>query len=116
MIAIYMDDFLVQVSSPPQVYLHTQVATLLFMVMGWSLNWERGVSFPNQHATYLGFVLDSVSMAAPCSPDGITRLQSMCRNVEDIVSLHGADYIPGTMEPVCSMTPCCVLHYGAFQK
>ena len=59
--------------------------------------------------THLGFVLDSVSMTAPCPPDGITRLQSICRNVEDIVTVHDAECIPGTMEPVRSMTlfVCC---------
>ena len=109
MIAIYMDDILIQGSSPPQVYLHAQVAMLLFMVLGWSLNWEKSVSFPKQQATHLGFVLDSVSMTAPCPPDGITRLQSICRNEEDIVTVHDAECIPGTMEPVRSMTlfVCC---------
>ena len=58
---------------------------------------------------HLGFVLDSVSMTAPCPRDGTTRLLSMCRNEEDIVTVHDAECIPGTMEPVCSMTPfvCC---------
>ena len=104
-----MGDILIQGSSPPQMYLHAQVATLLFMVLGWSLNWEKSVSFPNQQATHLGFVLDSISITAPCPPDGITRLQSMCRIVEDIVTAQDAEYIPGTMEPVCSLTPfvCC---------
>ena len=88
--AIYMDDILIQGSSPPQVYLHTQVATLLFMVLGWNLCWEKSVPFSSQQATHLGFVLDSVSMTAPCPPDGITRLQFMCRSVEDIVIVHGA--------------------------
>ena len=37
---------------------------------------------------YLGFVLDSVSMTAPWPPVGITRLQLMCRSVEDIVTVH----------------------------
>ena len=96
-----MDDILIQGSSPPQVHLHAQVATLLFMVLGWSLIWEKSVSFPNLQATHLGFVLDSVSMTAPCPPVGITRLQSICRDEGIIVTLHDAECI---MEPVCSMT------------
>ena len=90
LIAIYMDDILIQGSSPSQVYFHAQVAALLFMVLGWSLNWKKSDFFPKQQTTHLGFVLDSLSMTAPCPPDGITRLQSMCRNVEDIVTVHGA--------------------------
>ena len=46
LIAIYMDDILIQGSSPSQVYLHAQVAALLFMVLGCSLNWEKSVFFP----------------------------------------------------------------------
>ena len=55
--------------------------------------------------THLGFVLDSVSMTVLCPPDGITRLQSMCRIVEDIVTVQDAECIPSTMGPVCSLTP-----------
>ena len=46
LIAIYMDDILIQGSSPSQVYLHAQVAALLFMVLGWSLIWEKSDFFP----------------------------------------------------------------------
>ena len=40
--------------------------------------------------THLGFVLGSVSMTAPWPLIGSTRLQLMCRSVEDIVIVHGA--------------------------
>ena len=46
LIAIYMDDILIQGSSPSQVFLHAQVAALLFMVLGWSLNWKKSDFFP----------------------------------------------------------------------
>ena len=71
------------------------------MVLGWCLIWKKDVSFPNLQATHLGFVL--------CPPVGITRLQSTCRDEEDIVTVHDAECILGTMESVRSMTPfvCC---------
>ena len=118
LIAIYMDDILIQGSSPSQVYLHAQVAALLFMVLGWSLNWKKSDFFPKQQTTHLGFVLDSVSMTVSCPPDKIARLQSMCRNImkDDIVTVHDAERILGTIESVCSVTPLCALHYRAFQK
>merc|ERR1712089_15821 len=37
LIAIYMDDILIQGSSPSEVYLHAQVSALLFMVLGCGL-------------------------------------------------------------------------------
>ena len=60
LIAIYMDDILIQGSSPSHVFFHAHVAALLFMVVGWSLSWKNSVLFPRQQTTYLGFVLDSV--------------------------------------------------------
>ena len=65
------------------------------------------ISFQKQQATHLGFVLDSVSMTVSCPPDKIARLQSMCRNMmkDDIVTVHGAERILGTMESVRSVTP-----------
>ena len=41
LITIYMDDILIQGSSPYQVYLHAQVSALLLMFLGWSLHWKR---------------------------------------------------------------------------
>ncbi len=69
-----------------------------FTVLGSGLvpNLEEGCFFPKSTGypfltfTHLGFVLDSVSMTAPWPPVGITRLQLMCRSVEDIVIVHGA--------------------------
>ena len=46
-------------------------------------------------------------MTVSCPPDKIARLQSMCRNMmkDDIVTVHDAERILGTMESVCSVTP-----------
>merc|ERR1711867_430536 len=76
LIAIYMDDILIQGSSPNQVYLHTQVTALLFMVLGWSLNWKKSDFIPKQRTTHLGFVVDSVTMTVSCPAGKIARLQS----------------------------------------
>ena len=102
-----MDSILIQGSSPSQVYLHAQVAVLLFMVLGWSLDGKKSDFFPKQQTTYLGFVQDSVSMTVSCPPDKIARLQSMCRNMmkDDIVTMHDAERIFGTMASGCSVTP-----------
>ena len=118
LIAIYMDDILIQGSSPSQVYLHAQVAALLFMVLGWSLIWEKSDFFPKQQATHPSFVLDSFSMTVSCPPDKIARLQSMFRNImkDDIVTVHDAEHILGIIESVHLVTPLCALHYRAFQK
>ena len=87
LIAIYINDILIQGSSPPQVYLHIQVATLLFMVLGWSLNWEKSVSFPNQQALILAlfwtlslWLLLVLQMGLPdCSLcAGVWRTLSLC--------------------------------------
>ena len=118
LIAIYMDDILIQGSSPSLVYLHAQVAALLFMVLGWSLNWKKSDFIPKQRTIHLGFVVDSVSMTVSCPADKIARLQSSCRNlmVAGVVSVHDAERILGTMESVRPVTPLCALHYRAFQK
>ena len=118
LIAIYMDDILIQGSSPNQVYLHAQVAALLFMVLGWSLNWKKSDFIPTQRTTHLGFIVDSVAMTVSCPADKIARLQSSCRNlmVAKVVSVHNAEKILGTMESVRPVTPLCALHYRALQK
>ena len=92
LITIYMDEIPIQGSSPSQVYLHTQVAALLFMVLGWSLNWKKSDFIPKQRTPHLGYVVDFVSMTVSCPADNIARLQSSCRNlmVARVVSVHDA--------------------------
>ena len=118
LIAIYMDDILIQGSSPNQVYLHAQVTALLFMILGWSLNWKKSDFIPKQQTTHLGFVVDSVTMTVSCPTEKIARLQSSCRNlmVAGVVLVHDAEWILGTMESVQPVTPLCTLHYRAFKK
>ena len=118
LISIYIDDILLQGTSPTQVYLHAQVTALLLMVLGWSLNWKKSDFIPKQQTIHLGFVLDSVTMTVSCPPDKIVRLQSMCREVmkSGIVTVHDAERILGTMESVRPVTPLCALRYRSFQK
>ena len=118
LIAIYMDDILLQGDSPAQAYLHAQVTALLFMVLGWSINWKKSDFIPKQQTIHLGFVLDSVTMTVSCPPDKILRLQSMAKNLmkTGFVTVHDAEQILGTMESVRPVTPLCALHYRSFQK
>ena len=46
LISIYMDDILIQGSSPSQALLHAQVTALFLMVLGWSLNWKKSDFVP----------------------------------------------------------------------
>ena len=118
LIAIYMDDILLQGVSPAQVYLHAQVTALLFMVLGWSINWKKSDFIPKQQTIHLGFVLDSVTMTVSCPPDKVLRLQSMAKNLmkTGFVTVHDAEQILGTMESVRPVTPLCALHYRSLQK
>ena len=118
LITIYIDDLLVQGSSPMEVFLHAQLSALLLMCLGWSLNWKKSDFIPKQQAVHLGFVLDSVSMTISCPPDKITRLQSMCKTAmkSGIVTVHDAERMLGTMESVRPVTPLAALRYRSLQK
>ena len=55
-------------------------------------------------------------MSVPCPLDEIVSLQSMGRNITDIVTGHEAGCTLGLVEFVWSVKPLCALHYRAFQK
>ena len=118
LISIYMDDLLVQGSTKEQVFLHAQVAALLLMVLGWSLNWKKSDFVPKQKIIHLGFSIDSVSMTISCPPDKIERLRGMCTKVmsEGVVTVHDAEKLLGTMESVRPVTPLAALRYRPFQR
>ena len=118
LISIYMDDLLVQGSTKDQVLLHAQVAALLLMVLGWSLNWKKSDFVPKQQIVHLGFSIDSVSMTISCPPDKIKRLQGMCAKAmsEGVITVHDAEKLLGTMESVRPVTPLAALRYRPIQK
>ena len=68
-----MDDLLVQGLTKEQVFLHAQVAALLLMVLGWSLNWKKSDFVPKQKIIHLGFSVDSVSMTIYCPLETLVK-------------------------------------------
>ena len=118
LISIYMDDLLVQGATKEQVFLHAQVAALLLMVLGWSLNWKKSDFVPKQQVVHLGFSIDSVSMTISCPQDKIERLQGMCAKAmaEGVITVHDAEKLLGTMESVRPVTPLAALRYRPLQR
>ena len=118
LISIYMDDLLVQGATKEQVFLHAQVAALLLMVLGWSLNWKKSDFVPKQQVVHLGFSIDSVSMTISCPQDKIERLQGMCAKAmaEGVIMVHDAEKLLGTMESVRPVTPLAALRYRPLQR
>ena len=70
----------------------------MFMVLGWSLIWNRSDFIPKHKTTNLRFLLDSVSMNVSCPSDKIVRLQFMCWYIMQagIVTVHDAKHILGS--------------------
>ena len=62
LITIYLDDILLQASSPEKAYLHGQIVALVLMVLGWSINWKKSSFIPSQQFTHLGFDFDTATM------------------------------------------------------
>ena len=100
------------------VYLHTQVTLLVFMCLGWEINWKKCSPIPLQTITHLGFILNSVAMTISCPIDKVTRLQTLASSVlkSGHVTVNNLERLLGQMESVRPVTPHAALHYRAVQK
>ena len=118
LITIYLDDLLIQASTPQKTYLHGQIVALLFMVLGWSINWKKSSFIPSQQFTHLGFDFDTVTMTISCPLDKVRGLQLMARNAltAGFLSAHDAERLLGKMESVRPATPLAALHYRPIQR
>ena len=118
LITIYIDDMLLQSSSPETVLRHSQITALLLMLLGWSLNWEKSNFVPSQEVIHLGFIFNSKKMTISCPPPKIERLQEFSRTLlkAKVSSVHDLERLIGTMESVRPSTPLAALKYRNLQK
>ena len=118
MISIYMDDMILQAPSPETAYLHAQITILVFMSLGWEVNWEKSSLIPSHKLTHLGFDIDTSKMTASCPKAKVDRFQSLSRSAlsDGQISVHNCEKIIGLMESVRPVTPLAALHYRSLQK
>ena len=118
LISIYLDDMLIQASSREKALLHGQIAALVLMVLGWSVNFKKSTFVPSQKVVHLGFELDTVAMLVSCPLPKIKDLQNLARAARESGSLtvHECERLLGKMESVRPATPQAALHYRALQN
>ena len=118
MITIYLDDMLIQAMSREQALFHGQLAALMLMVLGFSLNWKKSNFVPSQKVIHLGFELDTVAMLVSCPSSKEEDLRALCQKAKGNKSLtiHQCEQILGKMESVHPATPQSALFYRPIQK
>ena len=118
LISIYIDDMIIQSDSPDKVVEHAKLTTLVLMVLGWSLNWEKSSFIPSQEVLHLGFIINTKDMTIRCPPDKIVRIQDICRKAlkDKHVTVHVCEKILGYMESVRPCTRLAALHYRPLQR
>ena len=118
LISIYIDDILIQSSSPTKCNLHCQLVITLFMALGWSFKWEKCSLVPSQTFTHLGFDFNTKDMIISVPLDKITKIQEKCTNVLNLghASVLTLEKLVGTMESLKPATPLATLHFRSLQS
>ena len=108
-----MDDMLLQAPTKEMAYFHSQLVILLFLALGWEINWEKSNVIPTQVITHLGFEINSQDMTATCPAAKIERLRTEAKNVLDsgFMTVHEGEKLLGLMESMRPVTPLAALHY-----
>ena len=118
LVSIYMDDLLVQATTPEDVFFKAQQVALVLMCLGWSLNWEKSCFIPSQQFKHLGFDFNTETMTISCPLDKVERLQGLCKSAlqSKVASVHQLERMLGTMESVRPSTPFAALRYWPLQR
>ena len=70
----YIDDSYLQGGTFSDCNTNVAATTKLFTDLGFILNHEKSVFEPKQVITFLGFVLNSVTLTVPLTPEKATKL------------------------------------------
>ena len=102
MLSIYMDDIILQADSPEKAYFHAQLVILVFLCLGWELNWEKSSITPSQTITHLGFIINTFTMTASCPEAKVERLRTLAFEClqANCMTVHEAERLLGQMESV----------------
>ena len=73
----YLDDWLIQASSPEQVLIALNTVLQLCSSLGIVVNWEKSQLIPTQRMVYLGVLLDSISFRASPALKRVEKLLSI---------------------------------------
>ena len=75
----YIDDFYLQGSDTKECLLNISDTQTLFTRLGFVINVEKSCFIPAQKITFLGFVLDSVSMTIALTEDKKAKVKANCK-------------------------------------
>ena len=118
LITICLDDMLIQADSWDKALLHGQLAALVLMALGWSLNWKKSCFTPSKQFKHLGFDFDTSAMTISCPADKVKCIQDMCSTAmqSGSITVHECEKLLGKMESVRPATPFAALRYRPIQR
>jgi len=114
-VVVYLDDLLLLASSHEESLAQTRRALDLLERLGFSVNYEKSQTTPTQSLTFLGFVLDSVSMTLGMREDKLNAVLhaiSVLMEVQRLSArkLSKALGLIGSMRPVVEDLHLHTLH------
>ncbi|KAL0199156.1 hypothetical protein M9458_007696, partial [Cirrhinus mrigala] len=108
----YLDDWLILAHSRDLVCAHRDVVLNHLARLGLQVNWENSKLSPVQRISFLGVILDLVSMKACLSPE---RAQSVLRCVATLRCGSTVQRLLGHMASSAAVTPLGLMHMRPLQ-
>lgn len=91
-LCVYLDDLLILGTSPEECRRHGQMVADLLADLGFRLHPDKSELTPSTTRTFLGFVVDSVSMTLRLPREKVRRIARECRALANRV--HHRDHCP----------------------
>merc|ERR1711895_291884 len=117
-ISTYIDDWLLYGDTPQQVVLHTKIVLDHLASLGFTVNMEKSMLVPSQQITFIGVVLDSVTLTARLSPERVALFQSLLSSfvVGNKVPYRTCMRLTGSMASSINLIDLGRFHMRPFQR
>lgn len=113
----YLDDILILSESVESCRLATNKVLALVQKLGFIVNFDKSELEPTQSLTYLGYVLNTVTMKLTLPWEKVTKLKAACHTLLQCrtVSLTKLAEIIGMMIAYCNASDYGPLHYRSLE-
>ena len=115
---IFIDDVLLISNSKQVLGEVTQETLLLLQHLGFRINWEKSVLKPCQRITYLGFIVDSLSMTIVLPDEKLQNIRRDCSDAlsQQSLSVRSLARIIGRMSAATQAILPAPLYYRSLQQ
>jgi hypothetical protein len=115
----YIDDSYLQGDNPHECWLNAKETVSLFQDLGFIIHPQKSIFIPTQELTFLGFVINSVTMTVRLTKDKADTLKAACQTLlkrNQSIRIREVAKVIGMMIASSPAVELCMLYYRSLEN